>query len=161
MKKSNIIIGILVIILLIMTGFVAYYSGVLLFGKKSDSNWNVTFVNIQSKDQVGEADNDGAPIYDKTSATFKTILVNPGDSITYEVTIENKGKIDAKVKKINISEVNNEAIVFDVSGVKEGQVLKAKEKQTMLVTVSYNKDFQNEPESLKSTLTVKIDYERK
>lgn len=161
MKKSNILIGILVFILFIMVICIIYYSGILIAGKNKDNDWDISIINVQSKDQVGSASNGAAPVYDKTTATFKTILVMPGDSITYEVTVENKSKIDAKVKKITTSKVDNNAILFETSGIKEGQVLKAGARHSMFVKVSYDKDIKTEPEVLKSSLTVKIDYGNK
>lgn len=158
MKKSNIIISVLIFVIFILVFCFIYFSGVLVFNKKSDDGLGVSIVNIQSKEQIGGASNESAPVFDKTSATFKSNFATPGDYITYEITIENNGKEDAKLKKIVMGDTNNTAITSEISGVSEGQLLKAGQSHFALVTIKYDENAQKSPESLKSSLTVKLDY---
>ena len=84
----------------------------------------------------------------------------PGDSITYDVTVENQGSIDAVLKTIQKSDSNNNAIIFETSGIQEGEVLKASESTKFSVTVSYNASTTSQPSNITSDLEVTIDYEQ-
>lgn len=158
MKKSGIVISILIFIIFILIFCFIYFSGILALNKNAKSEWDVSIVNIQSKNQIGDAANDSAPVYDKTTATFKTLLTSPGDSITYDITIKNKGKIDAKLNKIIMGETTSSDIVAEISGVKEGQILKAGQSHYAHVVISYDKSASKKSEILKSSLSVKLDY---
>ena len=100
------------------------------------------------------------PTHTDTTATFKTNLVSPGDSMKYEVTIENQGSIDAVLKTITKTDTSNSAILFETTGVNEGDELKAGESTTMIVTVTYNPAVTSQPGDLESNLKVELDYEQ-
>lgn len=160
MKKNHIIIMALVGIIFVMSlAFAAFSSLLTINGTATiDNSWNVEIINIVSKDKIGSASNNGEPVYTKTSATFKTTLVSPGDSMTYDVTIKNKGTIDAKLSKITLTDSNNPAIIFETSGVEEGDVLKVGEETILTVIVKYNNNIISQPDVLNASLTVKLDY---
>lgn len=160
MKKNHILIMILVGVIFIMaSAFAAFSSLLTINGSASINNsWNVEITNIVSKNKVGEASNNGVPVYTKTSATFKTVLVSPGDSMTYDVTIENNGTVDAKLSKITLTDSNNPAIIFETSGIEENDVLRAGDQQLFTVIVKYNNAVTSQPDVLNASLTVKLDY---
>ena len=160
MKKNHIIIMILVGIVFIMSiAFAAFSSLLTINGMASiDNSWNVEITDIVSKDKVGSASNNGEPVHTKTSATFKTSLTSPGDSMTYDVTIKNKGTVDAKLSKITLTDSNNPAIIFETSGIEKDDVLKAGEEQIFTVIVKYNSNTTSQPDVLNASLTVKLDY---
>lgn len=147
------------IICLLAVGFAAFSTNLTINGTANiSSKWDVEITDIVSKNKVGSASNTSAPIYTKTSATFKTTLVYPGDSMTYDVTVTNSGTLDAKVSKITLTDSNNPAIIFQTSGIEEGDVLRASETQVFTVIVSYNDDVTTQPSVLNASLTVKLDY---
>lgn len=160
MKKNHIIIMALVGIIFVMSlAFAAFSSLLTINGTATvDNSWNVEIINIISKNKIGSASNNGEPVYTKTSATFKTTLVSPGDSMTYDVTIKNKGTIDAKLSKITLTDSNNPAIIFETSGIEEGDVLKVGEETIFTVVVKYNNNISSQPDVLNASLTVKLDY---
>ena len=106
------------------------------------------------------AENAEEPSHTETTATFKTNLYLPGDSITYDVTVENQGSIDAVLKTIQKSDSNNNAIIFETSGIQEGEVLKASESTKFSVTVSYNASTTSQPSNMTSNLEVTLNYEQ-
>lgn len=123
-----------------------------------DSNWDIKITNVTTKNIIGDATKAIEPVVSDTAVTFKTNLVQPGDSMTYSVTITNAGTIDAKVDSIEMTKSQNPAIVFSETGVNENDLLKAGETQTFDVTVSYNTNVTSQPEELSGTLTVKLNY---
>ena len=108
----------------------------------------------------GTPENSEEPSHTDTTATFKTNLVSPGDSMQYTVTVENRGSIDAFVlKTLSKTDSNNQAIIFEITGIEQGNTLKAHESTTFNVTVTYNKDVTNQPANLTSDLTITLDYD--
>ena len=103
-KKRKIIIGSLcAVILLMAVGYAAFQTVLNISGTSNiTSNWNVKITDIDSKNVIGKATNNGDPTFTNTTATFKTSLVSPGDSIEYEITIANAGNLNAELKNINL-----------------------------------------------------------
>ena len=99
--------------------------------------------------------------YENLSATFKTNLVSPGDSIEYIITVTNSGSINAKLDKITLSESTNEYITFETNGLTEGSTLSANGgTATLTIKVTY-KDIasgQGQPSNLAGSLKVTLDY---
>ena len=160
MKKNNIIISFLIAIVCIMAiGYAAFSSKLNILGISTiDSDWNVKIINVTVKNVFGNADKAIEPVYSSTSATFKTNLEKPGDSMTYEVTIANEGDIDAKVESIETTKSNNPAIVFSTEGIEENDLLESGSTQTYEVTIAYSDSVVTQPEVLSGTLTVKLNY---
>ncbi len=54
-------------------------------------------------------------------------LYDKGDSMEYDVTIENKGTLDVKLNDIltNVEKENNEAVLITFTGYTKGEILKA------------------------------------
>ncbi|MCI8291735.1 MAG: hypothetical protein HFJ25_05795, partial [Clostridia bacterium] len=125
------------------------------------SNWNILITNVQSKNIVGSASNKEEPSWEALTATFKTNLVSPGDSIEYEITIENRGNLNAALDKITLSDSNNEAIKYTSSGLEEGSELNAGENTTLTVKVEYDNNVTSQPENTEGTFTVTLDYSQK
>ena len=75
----------------------------------------------------------------------------------YDVTVSNEGDIDAKLDKITVPESTNPAIGFEVSGIKEGSLLEAKQTAILTVTVKYN-NVTEQPDDLTADLEVTLDY---
>ena len=161
-QKNYIILGLSVIVLIMAVGYAAFSSQLKISGTSSvTSSWDVEITNIESTNVIGSATNGSAPTYTKTTATFNTNLVSPGDSITYDVTVENKGSIDATLKTITKTDTNNSAILFETSGIKEGDSLLVGAKAHMLVKVTYNQAIASQPKNLTSALKVTLDYVQK
>lgn len=128
--------------------------------KADDKVFDVAITGIISKNKIGKASDLAAPSFTDNTATFKTGLYLPGDEITYEVTVKNRGKIKAILKKINITDTSNPAIQFTYSGIKEGDTLSSSAETTFDVTVTYNENVTTQPENLVSNLTIMLDYEQ-
>ena len=162
-KKRNLIIGSLLAILVIMTvGYAAFSTQLKITGNASiTSNWDVQITGISNGTPTGSAENAINPSYDVLTANMEVNLYSPGDSMTYEITIENKGTIDATLSKITKTDTNNPAILFETSGVNEGDNLNAGDKTTMTVKITYNPNITTQPENLTSELNVTLTYEQK
>ena len=143
-------------------GYAAFSSQLKISGTSNiASNFLVKITSITPNSIIGTAaDKTEITTYNDTSATFGVSLKSPGDSITYDITIENKGSIDAVLKTITKTDTNNTAILFETSGVNENDELKVGEIATMKVKVTYNPEITSQPTDLDSNLTVELDYEQ-
>jgi len=159
-RKRNIVIGALCGVLLLMTvGYAAFSSILNIKGTTNiSSNWDIRITNVESKNVVGSASNAQDPDWDNLTATFKTNLEVPGDSIEYDVTVENKGTLNAKLDKINMTSSNNPAIKFTATGLTEGDKLNAGSKAILTVKVEYLTGVEVDNKNLSANLTVTLDY---
>lgn len=158
--KKNIIISFLVAIVCIMAIAYAAFSQTLNINGTAtiDSNWDIKITDVTTKNVIGDASKAFEPVVSDTAVTFKTNLVSPGDSMTYEVTISNEGTVDAKVESIEMTDSKNPAIIFQTSGINENDLLEAGQTQTYNVIVSYSDSVTSQPKELTGTLTVKLNY---
>lgn len=123
-----------------------------------ERDWDVKITGITDGTPVGAAENEVAPSYDATTASFSTLLYNKGDSMTYSVTVENFGSWDAKLETITLTDSNNPAVKFTVSGVNEGDALPSGSTHVLTVKVEYNSAFTGELTNNIGTLTVSLTY---
>ncbi len=158
-QRNYIIMGLCAVLLIMAVGYAAFQSQLKITGTSNiGSNFLVRITGIESNVQSGSASNAIEPSYTDTTATFKTNLVSPGDSMKYDITVANEGNIDAVLNSIKVSNSNNEAITFETSGIEEGDELKASESDILTVIVTYNPSITSQPENTTSTITVTLDY---
>ena len=175
MKKKRIIILMLAILVPLMAvGYAALQQRLIISGTSHvDSNWQVEIINITESDIVGDATDKVAPSYTATTARFRVSLINPTDSITYNIKIKNLGTLDARIKKINVDTGSSDAIEYEVKcKIDNGeyqvcnetnfknQVLEPNKEQMVKIKVSFKEGYIGQPSQENSTSTVKvvIDY---
>ena len=158
--KKKIMIAILCTLVAIMAvGYAMLAQQLNINGRASiDSKWKVEITNITEKDIVGEAISKVAPSYTATTANFSVGLIQPGDSITYDIEISNLGTLRAKLDSINVVMDDNDAITYTTSGVKQGDKLGVGEKATLSVKVEYNSEVTSQPSVTNKDLTVIMNY---
>ena len=157
-QRNYIIAGLCMILVIMGVGYAAFQSQLKISGTSNiTSNWSVKITNIESEVVSGAPTDAQKPSYTDTTATFKTRLTSPGDTMQYDVTVSNEGDIDAKLDKITVPESNNPAIGFEVTGIKEGSLLEARQTAILTVTVKYN-NVTEQPEDLTADLEVTLDY---
>ena len=159
MQRNYLIVGLCAILVIMGVGYAAFSSQLKITGTSNiDSIWSVKITSITPTDILGEAkDKPEITDYTDTTATFGTSLKLPNDSITYNIVIENQGSLDAKLDTITKTDTNNSAISFVTSGVEKGDLLKAGEKVTMKVKVTYTPG-DEQPTNLESNLKVELNY---
>ena len=163
-KQKNIVLGSLgAIILLMAIGYAAFSTQLNINGTSNiSSNWDIRITNITS-DLHGGATNAVEPTYDNENgltASFSTNLVSPGDYAEYTVTVRNNGDIDATLTNIEITDSNNPAIVFETSGLEEGDNLLKQTEDELIVKVSYSDSVTSQPANTTSNITVTLTYEQ-
>ena len=159
-RKRNIIIFSLVGVLLCMAiGYAAFQTQLKVTGSSTvTSNWDIEITNVTSGTPTGSAENAVAPSFDKLWASMEANLYDKGDAMEYDVTIENKGTLDAKLNDIitNLDNSNNEAVIITFSGYTKGEVLKAKTSKVVHVKIEYNPEYEGGETS--SEVEINFDY---
>ena len=160
-NRNYIIMGLCAILVIMGVGYAAFQSQLKISGASNiASNWNVRITDIQSSVVSGSASDAQKPSYTDTTATFKTNLVLPGDSMKYDITVANEGTIDAVLESIEVNTGENEAITFETSGIENGDKLEASQTDILTVIVSYISSVTSQPENTNSTITVTLNYKQ-
>ena len=184
MKMKTIVITIIALIVPLMAvGYAALQQKLVISGTSHvDSNWQIEIISVTESDIVGDAKDKVAPSYTGTTAKFKVSLINPTDSITYNIKIKNLGTLDARIKKLNIDIGESDAIIYDVNLVKndgtnitlasnnqinqtninntKNTTLSPNEEQTVKLKVTFKEGYIGQPSAENSSNTIKmtIDY---
>ena len=158
-QRNYIILGLCSILLIMAAGYAAFSSRLTINGTSNiSSEWKVLITDIQSSVLAGAATDAEEPSHTETTATFKTNLVSPGDSMQYDITVENQGDIDAVLESIDVNTSDNEAILFETTGIKRGDKLLPDESDILTVIVTYNPEITDQPSNLNATVTVTLNY---
>mgnify|MGYP006070073355 CR=1 FL=1 len=158
-QRNYIILGLCSILLIMAAGYAAFSSRLTINGTSNiSSEWKVLITDIQSSVLAGAATDAEEPSHTETTATFKANLVSPGDSMQYDVTVENQGDIDAVLESIDVNTSDNEAILFETTGIKRGDKLLSDESDILTVIVTYNSEITDQPSNLNATVTVTLNY---
>ena len=101
--KTVVIVGVLIAIIAMSIAYASFASNLSVTGTaRIDTNWDVEIKSIVATSTTGQAKDNGASTTKVNdgglSAIFDCTLTQPGDSITYTVTVENKGNINAALK---------------------------------------------------------------
>ena len=157
-RRKNIVITVMCLILLFMAiGYAAFSTVLNIKGTAStDSKWNIRFTNITDGEAVGKANNNSTPSYLNNSATMDVNLEEPGDSMTYVLTLSNDGNLGAVVEDVIVEESGSMAIIYTISGIKIGQRLASGESIQITIKIEYNPAVTSQPIDTSKTLTIAI-----
>lgn len=160
MKKKTVIMIVLVVMVCVMTtGYAILRQGLSISGTSSiDSTWKVEVMNIEESNIVGDAKSAETPSYTSTTAKFRVSLLNPGDSITYKIKVKNGGTLNAKVDSYSIEIDENDAIIYEVSGLEDGDLLDAGAENTISIKVSFKEGYIGQPEVTTKDIKVIVNY---
>ena len=141
-KKKDILIVAMVFSLCVMAVAYAMLSQRLEVNGTATTKgqWSVEITGIEVTASQGRGASESADS-NLTTANFATTLYQPGDSVTYTVTVENKGSLDAKLESINTTTTpelgtdDNPYISAYYEGISSESILAAGDSITFTVTV--------------------------
>ena len=142
-----------------VVGYAAFQTQLKVSGtSKVTSNWDIEITNVTQGTPTGSAENTVAPSWAKLWASMEADLYDKGDAMEYDVTIENKGTLDAKLNDIitNLENSNNDAVIITFSGYTKGEVLKSKATKIIHVKIEYNPEYEGGETS--SEVEINFDY---
>ena len=142
-KKKDILIIVMVIALVFMSTAYAILSQQLNINGTAtiSDSWNVKITDIEAIASSGTAEA-GSVNNTGTVATISPVFYTVGDSVTYKVTVENKGSLDAVLTSITTAVTANDGtdnpnVVYEYEGIKAEDVLASGDSVTFTVTVTY------------------------
>ena len=158
-QKKIIIVSLCVVVCIMAVGFAAFSTTLNINGTSSiESNWKVVFTNIQELNKSSGVTINNPPTASGTTATFDVDLEKPGDSIEYQITVENQGTLDAIIEDINASETGSDAIKFEINNIRVGDILLKKQSTTFKIKISYDESITSQPNITDNKLMISINY---
>lgn len=171
-KKNKKILAIIILLLLlgITVGYAALSQALIINGTaRITSDWNISFKSITLTNSSGAMKNEPVLNKEDTSITFDISLEKPGSYVEYEIVVENKGSIAAKLEKISnkaeIDEFENEInvkqptdIVYSIEGPEVGSIIKQFELATYVIRVEWISSSTQIPEIKSKTAKITLDY---
>lgn len=174
----NILLGVMVVALLVMTvGYAALSQNLTVNANATiaDAKWKVRITNIkfdenassissssstQSLDPAEAVENDGS-----TGAKFDVTLGAPGDKAVYVVTVTNLGTIAAELNQITdltaINAAEPKDIKFTVTEAEDNTpILAANGTHKYTVTVEWVSTAVTVPEVTEKAITINFDYQQ-
>ncbi len=158
-NKNIIIISLLIVILAMAVGYSAFATQLTINGTAEIvGEWDVKITNIDVQNVSSGCDY-GEPQYTNTSATFAAKLKNPGDSVTYVVTVKNAGTINAVLNNVIFTPDDidgSSAIIYTTT--EPDEHLPAGGETTFTVTVKYDEKSTEVPSVKTKTITGIVEY---
>lgn len=155
-KKTMIILAIVVLTMGI--GYGAFSSQLKINGTASiESNWKVQFTKIEEVSKTSGVTVTSVPYASGTSATFNVDFKSPGDKIIYNITLANEGTLDAIINNINAREKGSDAIYFDITGIKKGDLLNKKTTKIITIEIGFSNSATKQPLDVENKLTLTVE----
>ena len=156
--KALVIVVLLIVVAGLTIAFAALSTTLNINGTAylDAAKWGIRFENLSSPTKRGSATTIGtAKIEESKSAEITGINVSlstPGDKVTYTVDLVNEGTINAKIDKIEKTQLISEQqryLTFKVTDqngkeVSEGDILSAGETRNLTITIEFIKDLTKE-----------------
>lgn len=164
-KSKNLILVVLLIAVMGMAvGYAALSQQLVINGTANiTTEWDVHISAIKAADSNANtgATDKVTPSFTATSATFETNLAYPGAKAEYIITVENSGSIDAKLESVtDLTPINNiepTGIKYSINAVEDDE-LKSKETKEYIVTVTWDAEATEIPETKFKTATITLNY---
>ncbi len=154
--KSKLILVICLIILLCLSvGYAAFQTSLNVKGNASiTSDWNIEITGVQVINTTGNGENASSPSWTKTTANMEANLYEPGDSVKYKVTVQNKGDLEANLQNVITNKDNNESVKITCSGYTLNETLKPNATKDIVVDISYNPEYNGGDTSSEAQIVV-------
>jgi len=165
-NQKYVILGSLCALIVTMTvAYAAFQANLKVKGTSNiTSNWNILITNVEETNKGGNAittEKEGKqnPSWDGLTANIEADLMQKGDFIEYEVTVENRGTLDAKLESIEDNiKTTNEAIKISFTGYTKGEKLYKNTSKKIIVKIEYNPEFNGTIEEGSSEISIDLNY---
>ena len=152
-RRTRIIIGLVSVLLLMTVGYASFQTNLKITGTSSINNsWNIEIIDVSEGTSINGGENASAPTHTTLSASMEANLYEKGDAVEYDITVKNKGTVDARLIDItnNISS-NNDAIKISFSNYTKGEVLEKNSTKVIKAKIEYDPNYEGEIDRETST----------
>ena len=161
--RNKLIIAAVVLVGLASVAYAAFSQLLVINGTgTATGTWDVEITSITAKNQIGATDHASTPSFTATTATFNVDLAHPGATSTYDVVIQNKGSIPAKLSTLtDLTATNATAptdITYALTGVAVNDTLAAGASTTATVTVTWGAGSTTNITSQSKSATINFNY---
>ena len=157
-KKKIIMVVMMIAVLFMAVGYALLSTSLNISGISDlTGNWNVKITDVDYE-VTGKAYNISEPTYTDTTVRFNVGVKVPGDKMTFTVTVQNFGNIDALLTSIDASASGTETIIYGINGINNQELLKKGESKTFTVTTYFDINVTELPTLTTKDLTVKLNY---
>ena len=160
MKKMKyvLLISIFLAIIIMSIGYASFATNLSIQGTSQiTGQWDIRITDVTVQEASPGSD-PGAPTFTNTSVSFDAKLAKPGDSISYLVTIQNNGSIDAELGGIVFIEEIEGSDAISYTLTKPDDELKSGQTTTFTITVTYKLSTTEMPEVKTKSITGTIEY---
>ena len=159
-KKRNLLIaGLCAVVLVMAIGYAAFSSSLNISGTSNiTSKWKIVITNIAQKEIGGTAEEKMVPTFDSLNANFGVGFKKPGDYITYTVTVENQGTLNAVLDNIKINLDKTDVVSFKVDGLSSGDALNAGKEKQFDVTFKFNDAITTQPDKTDYSVSMGLNF---
>ena len=128
-------VGIIAVIFVMSLGYAALSQHMDIDGVTViDRNWVVKITGT-TKSITGNATENHT--YVSNTVTMNVTLPDTSSKVQYSIQIANLGNLVAKLSNIEIIEDDNSSIVYEITGVEEGELIKPNNYDVAVVTIKY------------------------
>ena len=159
-KRKDVIIVVLMIMVVVMgIAYSALSSSLRVEGTSNiASDFNVRITNIAFKaGSSKDATDVSTSGVGSTTASFKTNLKKPGSYAVYDVTVENKGNLNAVLNDLVLNQPSDSKFSLTTSGITESSKLPSSDTVTFQVKIEWLSSANTIPEE-DITFSVDLDY---
>ncbi len=156
--KYVLLISIFLAIIIMSIGYASFATNLSIQGTSQiTGQWDIRITDVTVQEASPGSD-PGAPTFTNTSVSFDAKLAKPGDSISYLVTIQNNGSIDAELGGIVFIEEIEGSDAISYTLTKPDDELKSGQTTTFTITVTYKLSTTEMPEVKTKSITGTIEY---
>ena len=158
-KKQIIIVAMCLVVCLMIVGYSILGQNLNIDGTADiESNWNILFTSVTAKEQTSGATFTSAPTISGTTLTFGLDLKAPGDGVKLDVTVANKGTLNAIINNIEAKKGANEVVKIEITGIKKGDKLGKGESKTFEIYITFDSSVTDQPIMDSDMLSVSVDF---
>ena len=158
-KKQIIIVAMCLVVCLMIVGYSILGQNLNIDGTADiESDWNILFTSVTAKEQTSGATFTSTPTISGTTLTFGLDLKAPGDGVKLDVTVANKGTLNAIINSIEAKKGANEAVKIEITGIKKGDKLGRGESKTFEIYITFDSSVTDQPIMDNNMLSVSVDF---
>ncbi len=158
-KKQIIIVAMCLVVCLMIVGYSILGQNLNIDGTADiESNWNILFTSVTAKEQTSGATFTSTPTISGTTLTFGLDLKAPGDGVKLDVTVANKGTLNAIINNIEAKKGANEVVKIEITGIKKGDKLGKGESKTFEIYITFDSSVTDQPIMDSDMLSVSVDF---